>query len=170
MAAKRLGVDEVLRRGRGRSQREHEVGGRQQLFEARLLEAVDGGVRDRIADDHVHAHTAQQVRQVRADRAVADDARSAPAQLTSGSLRWCDAGAVVDRRLADIARQIEHQSEGQFRSRWYEALVGVTDDHPGRACRRNVDRADVDGASQEGQQARQRIEQIRFARLWIGGR
>ena len=59
---------------------------------------------------------------------------------------------MVDRRIGDVSGEIEHQCQGQFGRRWYKALVGMTDQHGGGARRRNVDRADVDGCSEERQQ------------------
>ena len=88
----------------------------------------------------------------RADRAVADDARSATTQLPTWPLRRRTGVSIVDRRFGHVAGKVEHQSQSELRCGGDEAFVRTRDQHSRSACCRNIDRADVERASQDGEQ------------------
>ena len=152
-------VDQLLRRCRRSSERQHEVGPPQQRRQITLLDPVARHCHVGVAHDHTHPHLMKEASQVRADRAVADDARSATTQLPTLPLRRRTGASIVDSRFGHVAGKVEHQSQSELRCGGDEALVRMRDQHSRRACCRNIDRADVNGASQEGEQLGQLDEQ-----------
>ena len=161
----RVGVDEVLRLGCRRRQREHDVRAAEQVHEARLLESVaDGVVVVGVVHQDLEPHRAQHAGQVPGDHAVSDQPRRLAAELGTGALRWFGAVAIVDRRVGHVPGDVEQQRERDLGGRGDEALVGVGDEHAVLGRGSDVDRRDVDRGPEEGQQIGERREDLCLCR------
>ena len=133
-------------------------------MQADLLESGMSRVGERVSDEHGHPDASQELREAGADRPEADHSSRLATDLKPGSLGGLQAIAVVEGGIADVTGNVEHQGECQLGSRRDEALVGVTDQHARRRRRADVDRADVDGAAQEGDEGRKCSEEVGVSR------
>jgi hypothetical protein len=128
---------------------------RQQLGERHLRDALHVG----IVYQHAHAERLRHARQLAADRAVADDANRAAAQLAARVRRGHAARAVLGTRVRYAAREVHHEAQHQLAHGRDETRACLRDEHPCPARRDDIHIADIHGAAQKGHQLRQALEQ-----------
>ena len=161
--AEKLGVDEVPGLLGRRSEREHDVGLRNNVGHIAELDAggrVDIGS---VEGEYSQAHSDKQLREIGADKTEPDDGRCLASNLAARPLWRSDVTSVVVRRVRDMARQVEIQGERKLSGRRHVARVGSRDQYARLRGFVDIDRADIDRAPQERQQALVFREQLGFA-------
>jgi hypothetical protein len=163
-ACERRRVDEVLGLGGCDRERHDEVAGREQRGKVHLVDALAPHLDVRIGDEDAHAEREAELGEIASDRAIADDAERAAAELAPHSRDRRPAGTVGERRVRDAAREIDHEAEDVLGDGRDEAGAGLRHQHAGAARRRHVDVADVDRAAHERDEVGQRLEDLAVSR------